>query len=615
MKKKKTAVIAAIVTALLLGGCEGSYPDVNISFDDRADALYASTHEVTDSPEWVSALAPAQDEKTSQLFIVAGSGMDKTTATISMHERDESGEWKQILSTPGFVGKNGLCPDEEHKEGCAQTPVGTYGFNRAFGIADDPGCAIPYVKVDDDTYWSGDDREGMHYNEMVDIKDYPDLDMENSEHIADYDYQYQYCMNISFNEEGTPGRGSAIFLHCLGPEKPYTGGCVAVPENIMKLIMQKVEPDCVVIIDTMDDLTKGTGTDAAGEAKGDPESTCLPEWDPSSPAMRSIVDFVTASVDEDSSGYIPEEDRIAVFDMDGTLTCETFFTYYDTCMFIDYCLKDHPERVSEELKEAAREIKPGYVAGEELARNFAKAYAGMTVEELYDYAVEFGQKKTDSFNNMRYIDGFYLPMAEVVKYLYENGYTIYVVSGTERTTSRAIIDNSPISEYVSPAHVIGTEFEVKIKGNEDVPSNMDYKYADGDELVFTGGFIQKNLNANKAIWIQREIGKRPVLAFGNSGSDTSMLNYVLDERNPYPSAAYMVVADDDVREWGPQDWEEKSAQYEEQGYVPISMKNDFARIYPDPITPADEQYKEPQTAEEDRDRQEDPDSEELDDAA
>ncbi|OON85401.1 hypothetical protein BXO88_12875 [Oribacterium sp. C9] len=322
----------------------------------------------------------------------------------------------------------------------------------------------------------------------------------------------------------------------------------------------------------------------------------LPKWDPSSPAMQSLVEFVSASVDENSDGFIPVKDRIAVFDMDGTLTCETYFTYYDTCMFISYCLEDHPERVSDELKAAAREIKPGYTAGEELARNFAKAYAGMTVEELYDYAVEFGQKKTKSFNNMRYIDGFYLPMVEVVKYLYDNDYTVYVVSGTERTTTRAIVDNSPISEYVSPSHVIGTAFEVKVKGNEDVSSNMDFKYKDGDELVFTGGFIQKNLNANKTIWIEREIGQRPVLAFGNSGSDTSMMNYVIDKRNPYPSQAYMVVADDDVREWGTQNWEEKSAQYKEQGYVPVSMRTDFAEIYPEGITKAAAQYTEPETS-------------------
>ncbi len=320
-------------------------------------------------------------------------------------------------------------------------------------------------------------------------------------------------------------------------------------------------------------------------------------WSADSASAESLRNYVTKVTNKkDAENFIPVEDRIAVFDMDGTLTCETFYTYYDTMMFINYCLTDHPERVSDELKAAAAEIRPGYTAGEELARNFAKAYAGMTVQELYDYAVQFGQKNTDSFNNMRYIDGFYLPMVELVKYLYDNDFTIYVVSGTERTTTRAIVANSPISEYVSPAHVIGTEFEVKVKGNEDVPSNMDYKYADGDELVFTGGFVQKNLNANKTIWIEREIGQYPVLAFGNSGSDTSMMNYALDSRNPYPSQAYMIVADDAEREWGRQDWEEKSSAYVEQGYVPISMKNDFAKIYPDGVTISDEQFVEPEEA-------------------
>ena len=181
-------------------------------------------------------------------------------------------------------------------------------------------------------------------------------------------------------------------------------------------------------------------------------------------------------------------------------------------------------------------------------------------------------------------------MVELVKYLYDNGFTVYVISGTERTTTRAIVANSPIRDYVTPNHVIGTAFEVKQPGHETEASNMDFKYANGDELVLTGGFIQKNLNANKSIWIEREIGQRPVLAFGNSGSDTSMMNYTIDSRNPYRAQAYMIVADDDVREWGTQDWAAKSADYEAKGYIPISMKNDFAQIYAEGITKADQQY-------------------------
>ena len=321
-------------------------------------------------------------------------------------------------------------------------------------------------------------------------------------------------------------------------------------------------------------------------------------WSADSTVAQKIRDYVSKVTNpDDEACFIPEKDRIAVFDMDGTLTCETYYTYYDTMMFIEFCLNDHPERVSDELRQVAASIKPGYKADEALARNFAKAYAGMTVEELYDYAVEFGQKKTESFNNMRYIDNLYLPMAELVRYLYENDFTIYVISGTERTTTRAIIANSPIKDYVTPNHVIGTDFEVKQKGFESEASNMDFKYADGDELVITGGFIQKNLNANKSIYVEREIGQRPVLAFGNSGSDTSMLNYTIDSRNQYPAEAYMVVADDTEREWGPQDWAEKSAEYIAMGYTPISMKNDFGQIYPDGITVSSEQYHERTIAE------------------
>ena len=241
---KRQMMILALCIAMLFSCCS--------ALAEAADGLHASIQRETASPEWVANLPQAQDEGVTQLFVVAGMGMDKTTATVSMHRRAEDGSWLQILSTPGFVGKNGLCLDADHVEGCGQTPIGVYHFNKAFGIAADPGCAIPYLQVDDDIYWSGD--PDYHYNEMMNINDYPELAMDDSEHIVDYEYQYQYCLNISFNEEGTAGRGSAIFLHCLGPTKPYTGGCVAIPENLMKLVMQNVREDCVVVIDTLDNL-------------------------------------------------------------------------------------------------------------------------------------------------------------------------------------------------------------------------------------------------------------------------------------------------------------------------------------------------------------------------
>ena len=242
--KKRTLALIVLIAALSLTSA--------VPAEESPDGLHASIQHVTDSPEWVANLPAAKDESVTQLFVVAGLGMDQTVAAVSMHQRDGSGAWKQILSTPGFVGKRGLCLDADHREGCAQTPIGVYHFNKAFGIAADPGCAIPYIQVDENTYWSGDpDRQ---YNRMVDLRKVPELAMDDSEHIVDYEYQYQYCLNISFNEEGTPGRGSAIFLHCFGPVKPYTGGCVAVPENLMKRVMQTVREDCVVVIDTLENL-------------------------------------------------------------------------------------------------------------------------------------------------------------------------------------------------------------------------------------------------------------------------------------------------------------------------------------------------------------------------
>ena len=253
MKHWKAVVMILTMAALLclpLAGC-GSQEEIqeNTAGTIAVDLFDPATAE--DFPEWIGELEQAADAE--QLFVIAGIG--PTTATVSMHQKDSDGNWKQIMTTPAFIGKKGL---GKTKEGDAMTPVGTFHFTQAFGIADDPVCSIDYYQVNEDDYWSGDQREGYHYNEMVNINDYPDLDTENSEHIVDYDREYQYCLNISYNEEGTPGLGSAIFLHCMGPFKPYTGGCVALPKDQMIKVMQNVQTDCVVVIDSLQNLSPET---------------------------------------------------------------------------------------------------------------------------------------------------------------------------------------------------------------------------------------------------------------------------------------------------------------------------------------------------------------------
>lgn len=246
MKKTERRIVSLLLTLVLLmiplglSGC-GKQASALITPRERLEM------EAEASPDWVTALPQAQEAQ--QLFVIAAH--EKTTAWVSMHEKDEDGSWHMVMSTPGFIGKNGL---GKTQEGDGMTPVGTFAFNRAFGIAKDPGCAIEYVQADEDTYWSGDVNEGMHYNELVSIKDLPDLDTENSEHIMDYPYEYQYCLNISYNADGVPNAGSAIFLHCLGDRKPRTGGCVAIPMDQMYYVMQHVSPDCVIVIDSMENL-------------------------------------------------------------------------------------------------------------------------------------------------------------------------------------------------------------------------------------------------------------------------------------------------------------------------------------------------------------------------
>ena len=251
MKQSKRKTMTWLLAALLLLPALGLFGCSKQAQAADAPALLTPRErlemEAEASPEWVTALPEAQDAQ--QLFVIAAH--EKTTAWVSMHEKDENGEWHMIMSTPGFIGKNGL---GKTQEGDGMTPVGTFVFNCAFGIAPDPGCAIRYVQADEDTYWSGDVNEGMHYNELVSLKELPELDRDNSEHILDYPYEYQYCLNISYNADGTPNAGSAIFLHCLGDRKPRTGGCVAIPMDQMYFVMQHVSPDCVVVIDSMEHL-------------------------------------------------------------------------------------------------------------------------------------------------------------------------------------------------------------------------------------------------------------------------------------------------------------------------------------------------------------------------
>ena len=239
MRTKIIKLLTLLLTLFVISGCTNT----------PANDLYFSTQAVRPSPEWVTKLEAAQNEELKQLIVVAG--VDKTTAYFTMHERDSEGNWQQIIASPAFIGLDGL--GKANINDC-YTPVGTFTIDKAFGLAADPGCAFEYTQVDDNYYWSGDGREGMHFNELVNIKDVPELDTENSEHIADFDYAYQYVLNMGYNAECVEENGFAFFLHCFRVNRTYTGGCVGIPENIMKFVMMHVEPGCQITIDSLEHM-------------------------------------------------------------------------------------------------------------------------------------------------------------------------------------------------------------------------------------------------------------------------------------------------------------------------------------------------------------------------
>ena len=250
---KHSGMIAALLLLMLvLTGCAAAEAAPVETAAPSDPGNYAGLDVA--SPAWVGKLEAAKDA--DQLLVVAAFSEDATGAWVSLHEKQPDGSWHMTMTSPGFIGKNGL---GKTREGDGKTPTGVFHFNRAFGIAEDPGCAIPYVQVDEDSYWSGDTREGFRYNELVSLKELPDLDLESgdSEHIIDYPYNYQYCLNISYNEACTPGLGSAIFLHCLGAARPFTGGCVAIQEAQMRYVMQHIDENTQVVIDTYEKLSGG----------------------------------------------------------------------------------------------------------------------------------------------------------------------------------------------------------------------------------------------------------------------------------------------------------------------------------------------------------------------
>ena len=324
---------------------------------------------------------------------------------------------------------------------------------------------------------------------------------------------------------------------------------------------------------------------AARISEADTASHALELWTDDAPAKIALTAYMAAITDPGSEDFIPVLDRIAVFDLDGTLFCETDPNYFDYTLLMYRVLEDpaYKDKASDFEKEVANKIKEQNETGKSFSglevdhgKAVASAFAGMTVEEFNAYIQEFKKQPMPSYDGMLRGEGWYLPMLEIVDYLKANDFTIYIVSGTDRLIVRGIADHSPIA--LPNRQIIGSD-ELIISTGQGDTDGLDYVFKDGDELILGGEFLIKNLKMNKVSVIMQEIGQQPVLSFGNSTGDSSMAEYVT-YNNRYKSLAFMLCCDDTVRENGSETKAQKMLELcEEFDWIPISMKNDWTTIY------------------------------------
>lgn len=305
-------------------------------------------------------------------------------------------------------------------------------------------------------------------------------------------------------------------------------------------------------------------------------------------SLTTLKEYVKDVTNKRSKNFIPVEDRIATFDMDGTFIGELYPSYFEYNM-LEYRVFDDPtykDIAPVEVKEVAQIIRDHAREGTSFpsdmdlqhAHAAAKAYEGMSVKQFDEYVKKYAQKTPFGFKGMTYADSFYKPMLEVFKYLEQNDFTYYVVSGSDRFICRSLVESIGITSN----RVIGMDVELKSskQGDED---GLHYTFTVGEDLIRTSNLLIKNLKTNKVKQIQQEIGKTPVLSFGNSSGDSAMHNFCLTNKK-YKSEAFMLIADDNKRDHADLvETAKREKAWKEVNYNIISMKNDFKTIYGDGV--------------------------------
>ncbi len=287
---------------------------------------------------------------------------------------------------------------------------------------------------------------------------------------------------------------------------------------------------------------------------------------------QTIINFVNDVTNPQSSNFVPPENRIAVFDNDGTLWIEkpTYVQVFFMMSRLQELSSQHPEWQDKEPFKAVLSQNWQYLQTinvKQLIELIMATHAGMNQTEFEQQAQQFFDTATHPQLKRLYTELVFQPMLELLEYLRINDFKIYICSAGGRDFMRQF---APEVYGIQSENIIGSTINKKmtLKDSKITLTRLS-------EIV-----NPINDREGKPVYIEREIGKKPILAVGNSDGDIQMMEYTTINNN-LPSLAILVHHDDSDREYSYTEGTEKALQLAEKyDWQIVSMKKDFKQIYP-----------------------------------